>query len=107
TDPGFEPPASLRCVELATGKVRWQQESFGAATITLAGDQLLILTEKGEFIRSPASPDGFKPTARVQALPANVRAYPALAHGFFFARSKDKLLSLDLRRQDTPAPKQK
>jgi outer membrane protein assembly factor BamB len=105
TDPGFEPPASLRCVELATGKVRWQQESFGAATITLAGDQLLILTEKGELIRAPVSPDSFKPSARAQALPTQVRAYPALADGFFYARSKDKLACLDLRRQNTPALK--
>src|SRR5262249_9417657 len=41
TDPGLEPPASLRCVELMTGKVRWEQKDFGAATIILGGDQLL------------------------------------------------------------------
>jgi len=46
TDPGFEPPASLRCVELKTGKLMWDQASFGAATLILAGDQLLLLTER-------------------------------------------------------------
>lgn len=98
TDPGFEPPASLRCVELKTGKVRWQKEAFGAATITLAGDQLLILTERGELIRAPASPEGFKPNAQAQILPNQVRAHPALANGLFYARSKDKLVCLDLGR---------
>jgi outer membrane protein assembly factor BamB len=97
TDPGFEPPASLRCVELKTGKVRWQEDSFGAATLTLAGDQLFILTEKGELIRAPATPSSFKPLDRAQVLPTQVRAHPALANGFFYARSKDKLVCLDLR----------
>ncbi len=98
TDPGFEPPASLRCVELKTGKIRWQQDSFGAATLTLAGDQLFILTEKGEFIRAPASPSAFKPLDRAQVLPTQVRAHPALANGLFYARSKDKLVCLDLQK---------
>ena len=97
TDPGFEPPASLRCVELNTGKVRWQQNEFGAATLTLAGDQLFILTEKGELIRAPATPSSFKPLDRAQVLPTQVRAHPALANGLLYARSKAKLVSLDLR----------
>jgi hypothetical protein len=97
TDPGFEPIASLRCVELKTGKIRWQQDDFGAATLTLAGDQLFILTEKGELIRAPATPSAFKPLDRVQALPTQVRAHPALANGLLYARSKDKFVCLDLR----------
>jgi outer membrane protein assembly factor BamB len=98
TDPGFEPPASLRCVDLKTGKVRWQQEGFGAATLTLAGDQLFILTEKGELIRAPATPSAFKPLDHAQVLPTQVRAHPALANGFLYARSKDKLVCLDLHK---------
>jgi len=96
-DPGFEPSASLRCIELKTGKVKWEQTPFGAATIVLAGDDLLILNERGELIRAPASPAGFKPTARAQILPTQVRAHPALADGLFYARSKDKLVCLDLK----------
>jgi outer membrane protein assembly factor BamB len=98
TDPGFEPPANLRCVELKTGKVRWQQEGFGAATLTLAGDQLFILTEKGELIRAPATPSAFKPLDRAQVMPTQVRAHPALANSLLYARSKDKLVCLDLQK---------
>lgn len=93
-----EQGCNLRCVELKTGKVRWSEDGFGAGTVTLAGDQLLILTEKGELIRTPASPDAFKPGSRAQVLPFTVRAYPALAGGWLFARSKDKLVCLDLRK---------
>jgi len=97
-DPGFRPAPSLRCVELKTGKVRWQEESVGAATVLLAGDQLLILTEAGELIRAPAASEAFKPVDRVQIMPTGVRAYPALADGFLYARSKDKLFCINLGR---------
>lgn len=95
-DPDFSPAPSLRCVELKTGKIRWREDSLGAATVTLAGDELLILNERGELIRAPATPKGFKPDARVQALPFQVRAYPAIADGYFYARNKNKLVCLDL-----------
>ncbi|MEO6035045.1 MAG: PQQ-binding-like beta-propeller repeat protein [Verrucomicrobiota bacterium] len=91
-----EQGCELRCVEFKTGKVRWKETGLKAGTVTLAEGQLLVLTERGELIRAPASPAGFKPTARVQALPSDVRATPALADGFLFARSKSKLVCLDL-----------
>lgn len=87
---------SLRCIEARTGKIRWQDDSVGAATLLLAGDQLLILTEPGELIRAPATPAGFKPCDRVQIMPTGARAYPALANGFLYARSKDKLYCVNL-----------
>jgi hypothetical protein len=87
----------LRCVELKTGKVRWEVESFGAGSILLAGDKLLVLTEKGQLICAPATPDGFKSTAKAQILPFDCRAYPAIADGNLYARSKDKLVCVDLR----------
>ena len=94
-----EQGCELRCVELKSGKVRWSESSLKAGSVTLAGDELLLLTERGLLLRAPASPEGFKPTARVQVLPSDVRASPALANGFFFARSKAQLICLDLRKE--------
>jgi outer membrane protein assembly factor BamB len=98
-DPGFQPKPSLRCVEIKTGKVRWSEESFGAGTVTLANGQLLFLTDRGELILAPATPSEFKPTARAQILSFEVRAHPALAGGFLFARGKRQLVCVDLRGQ--------
>jgi outer membrane protein assembly factor BamB len=93
-----EQGCDLRCVELKTGKVRWTESGLGAGTVTLAGNQLLVLTEKGELLRAPATPAGFKPTGRAQILPFVARAHPALADGLFYARSKDKVVCVDLRK---------
>ena len=57
------------------------------------------LTERGMLISAPASAEGFKASARAQAFPFDVRAYPALADGYFYARSKNELTCIDLRKQ--------
>ena len=96
-DPGYQPAPSLRCADLKTGKVRWRDDSLGAGTVTLAGDRLLILTDKGQLVLAAASPQEFKEKARAQILPTTVRAHPALADGLFYGRSKDTLVCVDLR----------
>jgi outer membrane protein assembly factor BamB len=87
----------LRCVELKTGKVMWTAERFGAGTIMVAGNDLLLLTEKGELIKAPADPKQFKTSARAQVLGLETRAYPALANGLFFGRDKRRLVCVDLK----------
>jgi outer membrane protein assembly factor BamB len=99
TDPGMNP--TLRCVDASNGKVRWEKP-FEAATLIRAGDQILLLTERGELVRAAADPTGFKPNARAQILPAQTRAHPALADGLFYARSKEKLVCVDLSAPTPP-----
>jgi len=99
-----EQGCELRCVELKTGKILWSESGLKAGTVTLVNDQLLVLTERGELIQAPASPTGFKPAQRAQILPFTVRAHPAVADGFFYARSKDKLGCFDLRATTSPKP---
>lgn len=99
-----EQGCELRCVELKTGKILWSESGLKAGTVTLVNDQLLVLTERGELIQTPATPTGFKPAQRAQILPFTVRAHPAVADGFFYARSKDKLGCFDLRAATSSKP---
>ena len=89
---------SFRAVEFKTGKVRWSEDRFGAGTVTLAGNRLLILRERGELVLAAASPDRFQALARAQILPGVVRAYPAVSDGFLFARNENTLICVDLRQ---------
>jgi outer membrane protein assembly factor BamB len=88
---------SLRCVELKTGKVQWNVDGFGAGTVTLAGDRLIVVRENGELVLAPASPKEFKPAAHAQLLPAVVRAYPALADGKLYVRNEHTLACFGLK----------
>jgi outer membrane protein assembly factor BamB len=93
-----EQGASFRCIELKTGAVKWSRDHVGAGTVMLAGDDLLILHERGELIRAAASPDAFKLKSRAKILEPEVRAYAALAGGYYYARDTQKLVCIDLRK---------
>ena len=86
----------LRCVELKTGKVKWSFPGLRAGSVTLAGKELLVLTERGELVRGSALPNAFRPTARVQLMGATVRAYPALANGKLYVRNGRELVCVQV-----------
>ena len=88
---------SLRAVDLRSGAVRWSEDRFGAGTVTLAGDLLVVLRESGELMLAEATPEALRPLARARILPGVVRAYPALADGVLYARNTDTLVAVDLR----------
>jgi outer membrane protein assembly factor BamB len=87
----------FRAVHMENGKVAWSTDRFGAGSVTLAGNRLLIVRENGELMLAAASPQAFQPIATAQILPPTVRAFPALADGRLYVRNDDTLVCLDLR----------
>lgn len=88
---------ALRCIEWRTGKVMWNMEGYGAGTVTLAGDRLLILRENGELVMAPAVTDGFHPAAHARITNRVVRSYPALSDGRLYARDEHSLVCVRLK----------
>jgi hypothetical protein len=70
-------------------------DGFGAGTVTLARDRLLLVRESGEVVIAPASPKEFKPASTWRVLPAVVRAYPALADGRLYIRNEKTLACVE------------
>ena len=87
----------MRCIEFKTGKVRWNVDGFGAGTVTLAGDKLLLVREGGELVLAAVSPSAFRQISAAKVLPATVRAYPAIANGRMYVRNEKTLACLNLR----------
>jgi outer membrane protein assembly factor BamB len=87
---------SFRAVELLTGKVLWSEEGFGAGTVTLAGDKLVIVRESGELVVAEASPKELRVLARARLLKGTVRAYPAIADAVIYVRNENTLAAFDL-----------
>jgi outer membrane protein assembly factor BamB len=86
---------SLRCIDMKTGKVHWSADDFGAGTVTLAGDLLLVVREKGEAVLAPATTKAFQPASRTQLLPGVIRSYPALADGRLYVRNEHHLAAYE------------
>ena len=89
-----EAGADLRCVNLKTGRVLWSQPGLRSGTVTLVGNELFILTERGELIRAKATPKEFQIIQRARVTPDEVRAFPALANGMFYFRDSKQLVCL-------------
>jgi outer membrane protein assembly factor BamB len=87
---------SLRCIELQNGKVQWSVDGFGAGTVTLLGDRLLIVRENGEAVIAAANPKSYAPQAKTQLLPGVVRSYPAVAGGRVYVRNENTLAAYSL-----------
>lgn len=88
----------LRCVEFLTGKVRWKEPAAGMGSVIIAGGHLLLLTEKGELIVAPVSPEKFVPTGRTQVLGGRCWTSPVLSHGRIYCRNaRGDVVCLDVR----------
>lgn len=94
-----QPEKDLRCVELATGQLKWKHEGLGLGSVTSANGKLILLSEKGELIIAEASPETFKPIARAQVLGGKCWTVPVLANGRIYCRNaQGTLVCLDVRR---------
>ncbi len=77
----------LRCVDFATGEVKWTDKASGKGTLIIADGKLVVLSEKGELIIAEASAEAFKPLGRAQILGGKCWTAPALANGKLYARN--------------------
>ena len=88
---------NLRCVELASGKVIWEQPQGGSGTMIRCGRNLLILYDTGELHLVEANPKAFKSITRMQVVGRTTRSYPALVDGLAYVKGPKKLVCVDLR----------
>lgn len=90
--------ASLRCVELLTGKVLWSQDGFGMATLIRADDKLLMLKTDGTLVLAKATVEGYQELGSASVFDTTARALPALSNGRLFARDTKVLKCLKVGR---------
>ena len=86
----------FRCIEWATGRVRWKVERLGAGTVALAKNRLVLLLESGEILVAEAQPESFQVVSRSQILGRGTRAPFALAQGSLVARDTRQLICLEV-----------
>ncbi len=79
--------AELRCVEAATGKVRWSEAGYGVANLILADDKLLIVGVSGHLALAKANPAKYEELASHKLVQDVSRALPALAGGRLYVRT--------------------
>ncbi|MGB7328123.1 MAG: PQQ-binding-like beta-propeller repeat protein, partial [Rubripirellula sp.] len=88
----------LRCMELATGEIKWSEDAFHPSAIAAAGDRLIIIGAAGELIVGKASPDQFTATSTHKSLDGKHWTSPVLSAGLLYCRGANgELVCFDLR----------
>jgi hypothetical protein len=78
---------ALKCVELATGKVKWSQPNYGAGQAILVGDTLLALSDRGELVTVEPTPSAYKAISRAKVVTGKCWSSPTVANGRIYVRS--------------------
>ena len=75
------------CIDLQTGKRRWKGGRYGHGQLILAGDMLLVMTERGEMALVKPDTAGLKEVAKIQMIEGKSWNHPALAPPYLLVRN--------------------
>ena len=87
--------APLKCVDAATGAVKWSKTGFGPGGVTLADGNLLVLSDTGDLVLVKATPDAYTELARCHVLAGKCWNSVAISNGHIYARSTKEGVGLD------------
>lgn len=76
----------MKCVELLTGKIMWEQPGFGAGNVILAGDKVIALADDGHVVIVEAQSTAYKEVARAKVIEGKCWSTPALSDGRLYIR---------------------
>lgn len=100
---GSSTTASLKCVDLLTGAQRWTKSGFGRGGAILAGNTLVVLSERGDLYFIDPTPSGYAELGVFRAISEPYDSYrnkcwnvPAIADGRIYARSTAEAVCLDV-----------
>ncbi|MEI7733626.1 MAG: PQQ-binding-like beta-propeller repeat protein [Verrucomicrobiota bacterium] len=92
----YGPAGLMKCVEVKTGKVMWEQAGFGAGQVILAGNCVVALTDDGQLVLVEPKPDAYKELARAQVLSGKCWTPPSLSKGRLYLRGRTESVCLDV-----------
>ena len=87
----------LTCLSLKDGKRVWKQGRYGYGQMLLSDDKLLILSEEGDVVLVPASPEPPRELAKFRAIEGKTWNNPVLARGRLLVRNAEEAACYDLK----------
>ena len=87
----------LACVEFTSGKEAWKEPRIENGTIVAAEGYLFLQCENGEFQILPATPSGYKPSAKFKAFDGRCWTVPTLNNGKLYSRDTNTVKCFDLK----------
>ena len=89
----------VKCVEIATGQVKWEKPGFGPGNVILAGNQVVALSDAGELVVFATDPKKYTELARADVLEGKCWTTPSLSNGRLYLRSTTEAACVDVSPQ--------
>ncbi len=93
------PEGDIRCVEWATGAVKWKETKTYRVTFTKIDGHILAMAEDGTLTLFKPNPEKFEKVAQWKEIPEleyPCWAPPVVSHGLMYLRGKGKLACYEL-----------
>lgn len=94
----------IRCVELATGEVKWKQRGYARSSLTYVDKHLVVMGERGKLALVKATADSFELVSSYSnaagdglKLEYPCWAAPVIAGSKLYVRGKNRLVCLQLK----------
>lgn len=79
------------------GEIQWAKRGLGKGTVILAGDLLVLLSDRGLLTLARWSTKSFQELGRMPILSGTTWTSPSVAGGRLYLRNHEELICLDLR----------
>lgn len=79
--------AKLKCIDLQTGAVKWEERSPVVSSLMVADGKLIVQGASGELLVAEANPNAFKLISRAQVLGGKCWSTPVLSNGRIYCRN--------------------
>jgi hypothetical protein len=89
-------PSLLTAVDAKTGRVAWQDRTFGKANLVRSGDKVILLDEDGVLALVAPGPDGLSVLAKATVASATSWSAPTLVGTTLYVRDRKNIMALDL-----------
>ncbi|MCK4342507.1 MAG: PQQ-like beta-propeller repeat protein [Phycisphaerae bacterium] len=86
----------LKCVEFATGELKWKRSRLKHGTLVIADEHLVILSGSGELLIAQATPAAFEPITNIKLLKGKHWTVPTLYQGRLYVRNLKQAVCYDL-----------
>jgi outer membrane protein assembly factor BamB len=88
----------LACINAATGEQKWKGGRYGYGQLLLAGNHLVISTERGEVVLVEARPDRHAELASFAAIDGKTWNYPVISDGLLLVRNTTEMACFRIGR---------
>ncbi len=86
----------LTCIDVASGKRQWKGGRYGYGQLVLAGEHLIVITEKGELALVEARPEKRVEVAKFNAISGKTWNHLAIGDGVLLVRNAREAAAYDL-----------